>query len=357
MNMNNLDETFEGIKSEVLAEIATEDRFAPLSLNELFQMDFPESKWVIEKLIPHQGITIVSGAPASFKTWLLLQMAIDIATGGSLLGQFHCEKYNVLIIDEENHLRLVKERLTLLGADGSLPIHLLSQKGFLTSKQDLIDRVLKICAEKEIDVIFIDSLVRVNEAEENDASAMSGVFRSIKQFCQNGKTVVVTHHERKEGAFKSSAQGRLRGSSDISAAVDAHISVMRDKEDKTKIVVEQAKLRTDKEMDSFEATLKENGGRMEFTYLGLHSEDASKKDLAKEVILSVLQEETAGLSVGEIKTRVKEGADVGDKSISNAIKELLKEGEIVERKGKGNAKIYSLLRYSENDLGVPDNLF
>lgn len=357
MSMSNPEQTFEKIASEAHDEVAKEDYFHPLSLTELFLINFPESKWVIESLIPHQGITIISGAPASFKTWLLLQMAIDIATGKSLLGQFQCEKYKVLIIDEENHLRLVKERLKLLGADENLPIYLLSQKGFLTSKQNLIDRVLKICVEKDIDVIFIDSLVRVNDAEENDASAMSGVFRSIKQFCQNGKTVVITHHERKEGAYKSSAQSRLRGSSDISASVDAHISVMRDKDDKSKIVVEQAKLRSDKEIDSFEATLKKNNGRMEFTYLGLHSEDITKKEAAKNVILLALDDEKDGLSRNEICERVKEAEGIGRKNTKDALDELIQEKSLLEKQGRKNTKICYLPKFHETEIALPETLF
>lgn len=357
MSMSSPEQTFEKIASEVQGEVAKEDHFQPLSLTELFLMDFPESKWVIESLIPYQGITIISGAPASFKTWLLLQMAIDIAAGKSLLGQFQCEKYKVLIIDEENHLRLVKERLNLLGADKNLPIYLLSQKGFLTSKQNLIDQVLKICAEKDIDVIFIDSLVRVNNAEENDASAMSGVFRSIKQFCQKGKTIVITHHERKEGAYKSSAQSRLRGSSDISASVDAHISVMRDKDDKSKIVVEQAKLRSDKEIDSFEVTLKKNNGRMEFTYLGLHSEDVTRKKAAKNVVMLVLDDEKDGLPRNEICKRVKESAGIGGKSTRDAIDELIQEESLLEKQGSKNTKICYLPKFHETEIALPETLF
>jgi archaellum biogenesis ATPase FlaH len=340
---------FDEIKTEALAEQQIEDKFKPISLSELYSMDFPANKWVIEKLIPHQGITIISGAPASFKTWLLLRMAIDIANGESLFGQFKCEKYKILIIDEENHLRLVKERLKMMSAEDNLPIYFLSQKGFLISQQELIDKVLEICKQNEIDVIFIDSLVRINNAEENDASQMSEVFRQIKQFCQNGKTVIITHHERKEGMFKGSAQNRLRGSSDISAAVDAHIALKRDRDDKNKIVIEQAKLRADEEIESFEVAFKRAGEKAEFSYLGLHSEDVSKKDLAKEVVQSVLEEERKGLSRSEICQRVKEIESVGDKIIRNAIKELLSEEIVLEKKGEKNTKICYLASFQPEE--------
>jgi hypothetical protein len=342
------EKTFDEVKKEALVEVTEEEKFKPISLSELYSMEFPENKWVVDKLVPHEGITIISGAPASFKTWMLLQMAIDIATGSNLLGQFQCEKYKILIIDEENHLRLIRERLKLLGAGNELPIYFLSQKGFLVSNQGLVDRVLKICQENEIDIIFIDSLVRVNTAEENDASQMSEVFRCIRQFCQNKKTVVVTHHERKESSFyKASAQNRLRGSSDISAAVDAHIALKRDKEDKSKIIIEQAKLRADKEIESFEVSIRENGDKVEFSYLGLYSEESSKKDLAKDVIQLVLEEEKDGLSRSEICKRVKETEGIGEKSTRDAIDELIQEEALMEKQGNKNTKICYLPKFHE----------
>lgn len=346
INEEKLEDCIKEIEKEI-PEKETADRFKPINLAELFSMEFSENKWVVEKLVPHQGITIISGAPASFKTWLLLRMALDIAKGESLFGQFKCEKYKILLIDEENHLRLVRDRLKLLGADSNLSIYFLSQKGFLVSKKELIEKVLDICKQYEIDIIFIDSLVRINNAEENDASQMSEVFRSIKYFCQEGKTVIITHHEKKEGVFKSSAQNRLRGSSDISAAVDAHIALKRDKNDKFKILIEQAKLRADKEIEPFEIIIKESEGKVEMSYLGPYSDETSKKDLAKEAVQSVLEEEQEGLSRNDICQKVKEIESIGDKSIREAIKELIDEENIMERKGGKNTKICYLPKFSK----------
>lgn len=345
--MSNLEPVFEKIEQDVLTEIATEDRFRPLRLSELFSMDFPESKWVVEKIVPHEGITILSGAPASFKTWLLLRMAMDISKGKVFLGQFPCQQSNVLIIDEENHLRLIQERLKLMGAEESSPIYFLSQKGFLVSDKKLVEKVLKICEENQISIIFIDSLVRINNAEENDASQMSEVFRCIRQLCQAKKTVVITHHERKEGVMRISAQNRLRGSSDISAAVDAHIAVKRDKDDRGKILVEQAKLRGGKEMEPFEVAVRENEAKVEFCYLGVYSEDKNKKEAAKEVILLVLDEEKEGLSRSEICKRVKELEGIGGKSTKDAIDELIEEESLLEKQGQKNTKICYLPKFHE----------
>jgi predicted ATP-dependent serine protease len=349
---NQIEKEFERISKVAKKDTA----FKPISLNDLFSMEFPENKWVIEKLIPHQGITLISGAPASFKTWLLLRMALDIARGKSLFGHFECEQNKVLIIDEENHLRIVRERFKSLDAGADLSIYYLSQKDFLISNKGMIENVLAICAEKEIGVIFIDSLVRINDAEENDASQMSEVFRGIKQFCQSGKTVIITHHERKDGAMKSSAQNRLRGSSDIQASVDCHLAIRRDKDDKNKILIEQAKLRIDEEIKPFEVAIKKNGNFTEFIYLGLPSGEISKKDQAKNVILLILEGDRDGLSRSALSTKVRAEEDIGEKSIREAVDNLVSDGIIVEKQGDRNTRICSLSKFYQDESIIQDAL-
>lgn len=241
--------------------IETKKEFPELiSLDDLMSMEFPENKWVIEKLIPLQGITIIAGAPGNFKTWILLSMAISISKGEDFLGKFPSLKSNILIIDEENPLYMIKDRSKLLGAAKALSIDIISQRGFLIEDDAWIKRILDICESKKIDVIFFDSLIRIHQAEENSATNMSNVFRRIKRFCRAGKTVIITHHERKEGAIKSSGQNRLRGSSDISAAVDSHLTVRKIKDDdKNKLAIEQPKLRQEQEIEPFEVSILKDG--------------------------------------------------------------------------------------------------
>ena len=53
---------------------------------ELLDAEFPEPKWAIEGLIP-EGLTIIGGRPKVGKSWLLLQAAIAVGTGGRFFGK------------------------------------------------------------------------------------------------------------------------------------------------------------------------------------------------------------------------------------------------------------------------------
>lgn len=336
MIFNNAENKLDELKKE----IAAERPYQVTSLDELLQTKFPENSWIIKKLIPREGITIISGAPSSFKTWLIMQMALTISSGEKFIGQFESEQGGVLIVDEENHPRIVKERMETLGAKSGLPIYMLSRTNFLVTDEKQREKLLKICEEYNLTTIFFDSLVRINAADENSASQMSEVFKAIMSLCHAGKTVILTHHERKEGFMKSSAQNRLRGSSDILAAVDSHVSVKRDKEDKSKLIVEQSKLRADRELDIFEVSLKDGGnGRMSLEYLGEYSPEATKKETAKELIIGILEEFTEGLSKKEIFEKISEIDTIGEKTVYSGLKELEKEGTVSNKPGVKNQKI------------------
>lgn len=352
-----MEKKFKELEDEATLKNKSSSGFKPINFNELLSMKFPENKWVIEKLIPHQGITLISGAPASFKTWIILEMAINIATGKDLFNQFKCEKNNILIIDEENHLRLIKERIQSLTSADDLPIYFLSQEGFLVSKEEMVKKILEICIEKDIGVIFIDSLVRINNAEENDASQMSKVFRDIKQFCQKGKTVILTHHERKDGGNKSSAQNRLRGSSDIQAAVDCHLAIRRDANNRTKITIEQAKLRSEEEIEPFEVNIEENGEFMEFKYNGSCETKLSQMGKAKKIIINILNERiNYYLSFNKLYEIIKTKEDIGEKTIRSALNDLSENGEIKNKRGTRNTYEYSSNKSFEEEQSIQNSL-
>lgn len=311
-----------------------------LNIDSIMQMEFPEAEWLIDKLVPLQGITIISGAPATYKTWLLMQMAINITESSLFLNKFQCTKSGILVIDEENQLRLIKKRMGLLHFKAGRPIHYLSQEDFSALDLDLINEVIVFCDENELDTIFIDSLVRVSNTDENGAQEMAKVFKGIKKFCKAGKTVIITHHGRKAAANRSaSSADSLRGSSDILAAVDCHLAIKRSVEDKNKLTMEQPKLRTDEETEPFTIeVLKEDDGNIRFEHSGVLINE--KIEQARAIIFDILGENKAGLSMTAISDKVRESSlSIGKKAIFNILNAMIKNKEIESKSGAKNTTI------------------
>lgn len=351
--MNQYKEESEKIIQEVENKIEKENRLNPTLIWELMSKEFGDIEWVAEPLIPKEAITILSGDPASFKTWLILDLAKTIAEGGLWLGYFLVQKQNVLIIDEENSERLLHKRFKELNLDPSLSIYLLSLKNFQLVDED-INCIIDFVKEKDIKVIFFDSLIRIHSSDENDAVKMAKVFSQLKKFCIEGLSIILSHHNRKENTFnRGRASQSMRGSSDILAAVDAHISVSKD-DDFLKI--EQTKLRQAEECAPFKVDIVKDDEKLSFQYAGEIDEVKQKRDEAKIYIQNLLSETTEVLNKTQIKERVKgAGADVGDKSIDSALNEMISEGIIFTSKSGKRSILCSLKPFEVNQTQLINN--
>lgn len=308
-----------------------------IGVDDIMRTEFPEAEWLIEKLVPLQGITIISGAPATYKTWLLLQMAINITESTPFLGKFKCVKSGILVIDEENQLRLIQKRIGFLDYKAGRQIYFLSQEDFSALDLKSIGEIIEFCDKNNIDTIFIDSLVRVSNVDENGAQQMAQVFKGLKKFCKAGKTVIITHHERKEGATTSTASSRLRGSSDILAAVDCHLAITRNKDDRSELIIEQSKLRTDEEIEPFTVMVIKDEKSTRFEHSGVLID--KKIEETKDLIFAILEENKDGLSMTAIYEKVKETIQISKKSVNQILANLIKDGEINAKKGARNTTL------------------
>ncbi len=79
---------------------------------ELLDAEFPEPKWAIPGLIP-EGLTIIGGRPKVGKSWLALQAAISVGTGGVFFDK-PIERGNVLYVALEDSPRRLQDRIKKL---------------------------------------------------------------------------------------------------------------------------------------------------------------------------------------------------------------------------------------------------
>ncbi len=189
---------------------------------DVMTMAAPRIEWVVEGIIPRASVTLLAGEPGSYKSWLALTLLRASVAGGRFLER-ECAALNVLYLDRENPLAVVRERLAILGVEslGSTRIW----GGWLTDAPPAIGdaRLLEIARERQPLLLF-DSLIRFHSADENSATEMAEVMKNLRALANVGATVVALHH-------KSKAEGsHYRGSSDIAGGVDTAFSVSRDRQ-------------------------------------------------------------------------------------------------------------------------------
>ncbi len=261
------------------------------SVGDILTEDLGEESWLVESLISKQGITALSGNPGDYKTWTSIHIALCVCRNLLVFGKFKVTQGNVLIIDEEDHIRLLKKRLQLLGAKETDNIYYLSQSGIKVDKEADRDMIIKIIKEKDIKLLILDSLIRVHGQEENAAGGMAMVFRNIQKMIGAGVSVLFTHHHRKQQGNRPSSPGQsMRGSSDILAAVDCHTLIEREQNSDV-LVIKQSKLRQGELLPPFEVNIiKGESGPSDFVYSGAHDMKKEKAVEVSETLLSVLQE-------------------------------------------------------------------
>jgi hypothetical protein len=299
------------------------------------EQDFPEERWVVDTLIP-EGVTVMSAAPASFKTWILLSIAASVACGTKLFDYFEPRQTGVLMIDEEDNPRLLQKRLRMLGVSYDAPLHLMIGQGFKVDATQ-VTKVIGFCEQNDVGLVTIDSLVRVHNAKENDAAEMSEVFATLRRFHKAGINVLITHHNRK--GKSENAGDDMRGSSDIFAAVDCNIAVSRSGDD---LVVKQIKLRTAQEIGDVGVEVEATDDNMTLKFLGITSPGKSKQAEAIDHIQYLLTTIKEANQMSLQKYLEDLDLKISIKTLRIALKKMVTNKIIIEERGKGKELLYSL---------------
>lgn len=300
-------------------------RYAGQTLEELYNQQFPEQEWLVDGLIPLGSLSMFSGEPKSFKSYLTQCLAMSIATGQPFLGKFAVTSGKVLIVDEENPPRITRARFNDMAMPPSKDIVLLPKKGVRMDQPKSVEALLRLVDEVKPRLIIIDSLTKMHSKNENQSNEMSDVFNEIKKLMRDDRAVVLIHHHRKAyGAEKRGDGQSIRGSSNIFAELDAHIAV--DRNGARDVVITQGALRVAEEMKPFSASLTDQDGVRTFVYQG----DVDDKKRDEQAILEIFTNADTELTVQECL----DWTELSDKNVRQALKRLLERKALVLRSHK-----------------------
>lgn len=313
-------------------------RVRPLWYKDFAKQDISPPSWIVEKFIPDESITILSALPAQFKTWLAFDIAIQVALGKPLFGQFEAKQTNVLIVDEESGPGRLRERLQMLGVTDEAPIAIASYSGFKLTEESA-NWLIAYCEAQSIGLIIFDSLTRLHDADENTAKEMSVVMGNFKRLAQAGLAVLLIHHDRKPGPNKNDGANAMRGSVEILAACDAQISLKRSG---NIVTVTQNKNRDAEDLPPFSLELCNDGERWWFEYVGNVPKRIGKAERTDDAIRELLADD-GPLFQEQIIDGLKTIEGVGgEKMIASRLKALLGTEELVRTVGASGKHVYEL---------------
>ena len=134
-----------------------------ISFSQFMSKQYPEQKWLVNNLIPMNGISCISGAPKVGKSILATNLALSLAKGSLFLNQFDVIKSNVLYIGKDEPESLTQLRIKDMSdaSDVDISFKFVSESKIMFDDEKSVDVVLDYCDRKDINVVMIDSFRRI----------------------------------------------------------------------------------------------------------------------------------------------------------------------------------------------------
>lgn len=197
-------------------------------------------EWLVYPFFSKPSLGFIVGLPESLKSWLAIDLAIELSRGGMWAGKWQTKRSRVLYIDQERAVSETQRRFKALMAEKGL------------SKEDLAGQLYVDCSshrkidldvsyealKNEInqirpDIIIMDSFVTIHSKSENDRMEIQKVMDRLKLIREQFNcTTVFINHESK-AAYQDQVDnippsaGRMVGSIGVVAAADSQITVKK----------------------------------------------------------------------------------------------------------------------------------
>jgi hypothetical protein len=188
--------------------------------------ELPDLEWLVQDVIPEEGLAVVWGPTGCGKSFLMLDMIGAISRGDPWFG-IETKKKKVIYMCLEGEGGLKKRQQaykTVHGAKSLENVNFTLQPYLmLTEHSDKLALDIKHCFGTGL-VVVIDTLNQATPGmDESSIPAMGILIATAKKLREEiGGTVILVHH-----AGKDLTRG-MRGASNLPAALDAAIKVTRD---------------------------------------------------------------------------------------------------------------------------------
>lgn len=203
----------------------------------LADLVFPPVNYVVPQFVC-EGLTLLAGKPKLGKSWLCMDMALAVASGGVCLGNIRCEQGDVLYLALEDNRRRLQSRIERLwpheaAARIALPDRLHLATEWPRAGAGGVERIKEwIATHPGARLVIVDVLAMFKAVSRGkDQTLYEGDYAAIKDLqslaMATGVAIIVVHHTRKSAAETDPFE-KVSGTLGLSGAADTTLILDRD---------------------------------------------------------------------------------------------------------------------------------
>ena len=203
--------------------------------------------WLVDEWLPDKSITFLISPPESYKTWLLLDLAVSVSAGVPFLGRYQINNPGpTMIIQQEDSHSGLTDRLALiveqklnalpkLGEDEwvvpampDIPIYVHPDRQLRFSDKKVLEEMEKQIETIKPKIILIDPLYSTTDSTDNYMADLANRMMILKTWRDKyGCSFVIAHHSKKNLDPDSTAREDSWGSQFLNAFLEAGWQVRR----------------------------------------------------------------------------------------------------------------------------------
>lgn len=203
--------------------------------------------WLVDDWMPDKSITFLVSPPESYKTWLLLDLAVSVAAGVPFLGKYQVNNPGpTLIIQQEDSHAGLTDRLALIieqklnalpklsesewavPAMPDIPVYVHPDRQLRFDNPKVLEEMEKQIAAIKPKVILIDPLYSTTASTDNYMADLANRMMVLKTWRDKyGCSFLIAHHSKKNLDPDSTAREDSWGSQFLNAFLEAGWQVRR----------------------------------------------------------------------------------------------------------------------------------
>lgn len=303
------------------------------TMDELLSTEFPELRWVVPGLLPI-GLSWLAGRPKLGKSWLGLQIAIAMGSGGYVFDH-RIDRGTVLFLAFEDSARRLQDRAKKQGATKQTQVTFATDwptfgEGGLTRLKDAV-------VQHGYGLVIIDTFSRAaGMADQRDPAQMTMLIGELQDTAQSqDMAILVIDHHRKGANYAPDPIDDIIESTAKGAVIDTAWGLYKERGKQGATLMVRGR-----DVEDRELSLQWDGLMCCWQYQGEANE--VRDDTLKGQILGAIDDLN---DLGELATQTHIAEHLGKDrgNIGHALADLLNDGKVVKLDKVGRRQPYKCI--------------